>query len=50
MTDNDGREHVYEDRWKNDVEEGKGKFSYMNGDTYQRDVANGLKEGEEIYT
>jgi len=40
---------IYNGLWKNDKRHGKGKINYTNGDYYEGDFMNGLKEGKGIY-
>ena len=35
--------------WKNDLEEGNGRYIYKNGDIYDGNFKEGKKEGKGLY-
>jgi radial spoke head protein 1 len=36
--------------WVNDVRQGQGKYTYLNGDTYEGEWDNNLRHGYGTYT
>ena len=44
-------EHCYcEGNWMADKRNGVGKYTYVNGDTYEGDWENNLRHGHGVYT